>query len=100
MTLTLGESFDITVRRKQTDFVKLGGSGPYNYLHEAAFVMELNNAKAVQVTVRVLEDIPGDWQMLQESQPHTKPAAHLASWQVAIAAEGKTTLTWRVRIRH
>ncbi len=100
VTLTLGESFDITVRRKQTDFVKLGGSGPYNYLQEAAFAMELQNAKPDAVLVTVLEEIPGDWEVLAESQPHTKQAAHLATWQVAIAAEGKTTLTWRVRIRH
>ena len=97
---SLGESFDITVRRKQTDFVKLGGTGPYNYLQEAAFAMELQNAKPDAVLVTVLEEIPGDWEVLAESQPHTKQAAHLATWQVAIAAEGKTTLTWRVRIRH
>ncbi|MFZ1539727.1 MAG: DUF4139 domain-containing protein [Chromatiaceae bacterium] len=100
VTLTLGESFDITVRRKQTDFVKLGGTGPYNYLQEAAFAMELQNAKPDAVLVTVVEEIPGDWEVLAESQPHTKQAAHLAAWQVAIAAEGKTTLTWRVRIRH
>ena len=100
VTLTLGESFDITVRRKQTDFVKLGGSGPYNYLQEAAFVMELKNAKPDAVRVTVVEEIPGDWEVLAESQPHTKQAANLASWQIAIPAEGKTTLTWRVRIRY
>lgn len=100
VSLTLGESFDITVRRKQTDFVKLGGTGPYNYLQEAAFAMELQNAKPDAVLVTVIEEIPGDWEVLAESQPHTKPAAHLAAWQVAIAAEGNTTLTWRVRIRN
>lgn len=100
VTLTLGESFDITVRRKQTDFVKLGGTGPYNYLQEAAFAMELQNAKPDAVLVTVIEEIPGDWEILAESQPHTQPAAHLASWQMAIPAEGKTALTWRVRIRH
>ncbi len=100
VTLLLGESFDVTVRRKQTGFNKLAGTGPYNYLQEAAFAMELNNAKAVQVTVKVLEDIPGDWQMLQESQPHVKDAAHLASWQVLVPAEGTITLTWRVRIQN
>nr|MBP6582849.1 DUF4139 domain-containing protein [Chromatiaceae bacterium] len=100
VTLTLGESFDITVRRKQTDFVKLGGASPYNYLQEAGFVMELKNAKPDAVLVTVVEDIPGDWEVLAESQPHTKQAAHLAAWQIAIPAEGKTTLSWRVRIQN
>ena len=35
VTLKLGESFDVRVRRKQTEFNKLSGTGPYNYAYEA-----------------------------------------------------------------
>ena len=100
VTLKLGESFDVTARRKQTDFKKRSGSSAYNYVYEAAFEMELKNAKAEPVTVKVLEQIPGDWDMVEESQHHTKEAASLASWQVQVPADGGTALTWRVRIRH
>jgi hypothetical protein len=100
VTLKLGESFDVTARRKQTDFKKRSGSSAYNYVYEAAFEMELKNAKADPVTVKVLEQIPGDWDMVDESQKHTKEAASLASWQVQVPADGGATLTWRVRIRH
>ncbi|MBP6735350.1 MAG: DUF4139 domain-containing protein, partial [Chromatiaceae bacterium] len=97
--LKLGESFDVTVRRKQTEFNKLSGTGRYNYAYEAAFMMELKNAKPDPVTVKVLEAIPGDWKMVLESEPHAKEASNLASWQVTIPAEGAVTLTWRVQAR-
>ncbi len=100
LTLKLGESFDVTVRRKQTTFKKLSGSTAYNYAYEAAFEMELKNAKPEPVSVKVLETIPGDWSMVGESQPHTKEASNLASWQVEIPADGAVTLTWRTQIRH
>jgi hypothetical protein len=100
VTLKLGESFDVTARRKQTDFKKRSGTSAYNYVYEAAFEMELKNAKSDAVTVKVLEQIPGDWELVQASQPHTKESASLASWQVQVPADGSATLTWRVRIRH
>ncbi len=100
VTLKLGESFDVTARRKQTDFKKLAGTSAYNYVYEAAFAVEIKNAKPEPVIVKVLETIPGDWSMLQESQKHTKEAANLASWKVQVPAEGSATLTWRAQIRH
>ncbi len=100
VTLRLGESFDVTARRKQTDFKKLAGSSAYDYAYEAAFAMELKNAKTEPVTVKVLENIPGDWSIVQENLPHTKAASNLAVWQVQVPAEGHTTLTWRTQVRH
>ena len=97
--LKLGESFDVTVHRKQTEFNKLSGTGRYDYTYETAFAMELKNAKPDPVTVKVVEAIPGDWKMVLESEPHTKEASNLASWQVTIPAEGAVTLTWRVQVR-
>lgn len=99
VTLRLGESFDVTVRRNQTEFNKLSGTGRYDYTYETAFAMELKNAKSDPVTIKVVEAIPGDWKMLLESEPHTKEASNLASWQVTIPTEGAVTLTWRVQVR-
>ena len=47
----------------------------------------------------MIEDLPGDWTMIKSSQPHTKEAVNLASWQVQIPAEGAVTLTWQVQVR-
>jgi hypothetical protein len=97
--LKLGESFDVTARRRQTEFKKLAGSSAYDYAYESGFELELKNAKDTPAEVKVIETVPGDWTMLQESQPHTKEASNLASWRVQIPAEGAATLTWRVQVR-
>ncbi|WP_242467647.1 DUF4139 domain-containing protein [Thiocapsa imhoffii] len=99
VVLSLGESFDVTARRRQTEFRKLAGTSAYDYAYEAAFELELKNAKSDAVEVTVLEQLPGDWSLLQESQPHTKEAANLVSWRVTVPAEGTTTLSWRALVR-
>ena len=97
--LKLGDAFDVTADKKQTDFQKLAGSGRTNAVFESAYELVLKNAKPEAVTVTVREPMPGDWTMVSESQPHTKAASGLAEWQVKVPAEGKATLTWRVRIK-
>jgi hypothetical protein len=47
----------------------------------------------------VIEPMPGDWQIVQESHAHKKEIAHTRSGMCRLPAEGKTTLTWRVRRR-
>ncbi len=97
--LKLGDAFDITARRKQTDYKSLGRQGRYHYVYELAFEVELKNAKKEPVTVSVLEPIYGDWEILQESHPHTKEAASAAKFSVPVPAEGSETLTYRVRVK-
>jgi hypothetical protein len=99
VTLKLGESFDVTARRKQTSFRKLSGTTAYDYAYEAGFELQLKNAKAEPVEVKVLETLPADWRMLSESQPHTKESASMASWQLLVPAEGAATLSWQVEVR-
>lgn len=99
VTLKLGESFDVTARRKQTSFKKLSGTGAFNYAFEAGFEMELKNARAEPVRVKVLEELPGDWTMVRASHPHTRESASLAAWQVEIPAEGGLSLTWLAQVR-
>ncbi|MFN3544417.1 MAG: DUF4139 domain-containing protein [Thiobacillus sp.] len=96
----LGDAFDVTADRKQTDFRKLAGTGRYTYVFESAYELVLKNAKSEAVTVTVREPMPGDWTMLSESQPHAKVAADTAEWQVRVPAEGTRTLTYRVRVRY
>ena len=95
----LGKSFDVTAEKKQTEFTKLSGTGPWQYQFESAFEIEVKNAKAEAQTVIVQENIPGDWSMLAESAPHEKANAHTARWRLDVPAEGKSTLTYRVRVR-
>ena len=98
--LKLGDAFDLTADKKQTAFQKLAGSSRYNQVFESAYEIVLKNAKREAVTVTVREQVPGDWTMVGESLPHARPASGTAEWQVRVAAEGKTTLSYRVRVRY
>jgi len=98
--LKLGDAFDVTASRKQTDFQKLGGTGRYNYVFESAYSIELKNAKKEAVTVKVVEPMPGDWDMVSESQTHKKETSGTASWQIKVPAEGSSALTYRVRVKY
>jgi hypothetical protein len=98
--LKLGDAFDVTADRKQTDFRKLAGTSRYNYVFESAYQITIKNAKAEAVTVKVSEPMPGDWQMQSESHSHTKVAANTAVWNISVPAEGKTVLTYRVQVKY
>jgi len=98
--LKLGDAFDLTADKKQTAFQKLAGTSRYNYVFESAYEIVLKNAKPEAATVIVREPMPGDWTMVSESQPHTKAASGTAEWKVSVPAEGKATLTYRVRVRY
>ena len=97
--LKLGNAFDITADRTQTDFKKLAGSGEYNYIFESAYRIELKNAKDEAAMVRVIEPMPGDWEILSENFSHKKVSAAEAEWQIAIPAKGSAELLYRVKIR-
>jgi len=92
--LKLGDAFDVTADKKQTDFKKLG-----DRTFESAYEIVLRNAKPEPVTVRVLEPVPGEWEIRQESHPHTKEASGTAQWLITVGPESKETLTYRVRVR-
>lgn len=97
--LKLGDAFDVTADKKQTDFKKLNGSGKYNTVYESAFEVVLKNAKKEPVVVTVQEPMPGDWQIVSASQPHTKGASNTAVWSVSVPAEGQTILSYRAQVK-
>ncbi|MDO8285880.1 MAG: DUF4139 domain-containing protein [Rhodoferax sp.] len=98
--LKLGDAFDVTADKKQTDFKKLGGTSKYNYVFESAYEVLLKNAKKEAVTVTVQEPMPGDWQVQSESHPHTKNSSNTAVWKVSVPAEGSTKLVYRALVRY
>lgn len=100
LRLKLGDAFDVTADRKQTDFRKLGGESRYNYRFESAYEIRLKNAKDEEVTVTVAEPVPGDWRVLQESHPHTKSSADTALWKIRVPAKGEAVLTYRVEVNY
>jgi hypothetical protein len=98
--LKLGDAFDITADKKQTNFEKRVAIGKYNYAFESAYEIKLKNAKSEPVTVVVREPIPGDWKMLEHSHPFKKVAAGTAEWHIEVPADGNTTLEYNVLVRY
>ncbi len=99
--LKLGNAFDITANRVQTDYSKRRPSrSHYSYAAKSDFKITLKNAKKEAVTVTVREPIPGDWQITQESHTHRKVSANIAEWKVTIPAEGKTTLSYSTLVQY
>jgi len=97
--LKLGEAFDVTANRKQTDYKVTGPQGAAKRSTEVAFQVDLRNARKEAVTVTVDEPIPGDWEIIQKSQDFSKESSGLVRFQVVVPAEGNATLTYRARIR-
>ena len=92
--LRLGTAFDLSAKRQQTGFRQLGERSS-----ESSWRLSLHNARSEAVTIRVLETLPGDWEIVQESQRSHKDSAHAASWSVAVPAGGSAQLDYTVRTR-
>jgi hypothetical protein len=97
--LKLGEAFDVTADKKQTDFRRREQASNASYVFESAYEIVLRNAKKEPVTVVVREPVPADWRMLEESARHAKVAAGTAEWRVQVPSEGSTVLRYRVLVR-
>jgi len=97
--LKLGNSFDVTANRKQTDFKTLSrvlGKQAF----DSSYEIEISNSKKETVDVIVREPIPGDWEMLRESQPHVKVSSEFAEWRVQVPAEQSKTLSFTTRVEY
>ncbi|HEX9022245.1 MAG TPA: DUF4139 domain-containing protein [Geobacteraceae bacterium] len=93
--IKVGDAFDVVGSRKQTDWKKTASD-----TYEAAFEIDLKNHKKEDIVVRVVEPIPGDWQMLSSSYDYSKNEAHTAEFNIPVKKAGETKLTYRVRMRY
>ncbi len=89
-------AFDITVRREQLELTRAGLGED---VRESTHRITVRNGRDAAVVVRVIEMIPGDWQILEESQEHSKPLADRAEWAVEVPAGGETVVEYRVRVQ-
>lgn len=97
--LKLGEAFDVTANKNQTDFQVKERVLKRN-VFESTFEITIKNAKTEAVDVIVREPIPGDWEMLAESDKHKKVAAGTAEWRLKVPAEGSKKLSYTVRVKY
>jgi hypothetical protein len=92
--IKMGDAFDVVGERKQTDWRKIADN-----LYEAAFEISLRNHKDEPVTVSVIEPMMRDWEILTSSHTHKKVEAHTAQFEIPVAKDGETKLTYRARYK-
>jgi hypothetical protein len=95
LNLKIGNAFDVTCERNQTDFEKIAAN-----VYELEYAITLRNHKTSPITVDVNEPIGGTWRMVRSSHPFTKTAAWAAAFAVPVAADGTVVLTYRVRVTY
>ena len=61
--------------------------------------ISLRNHKKEDISVKVIEPIPGDWKMLSSSHEYKKTEAFTAEFNIPVLKDKETKLTYRVRMR-
>jgi len=94
--LHVGDAFDIIGKRVQTDFKKLG-----SHTMEESFEITLRNHKKETVTVRIIEHLFrwSEWEIVKETQDHTKVDSHTMEYRVRVPADGEAKVNYTVRYR-
>ncbi len=93
INLLVGQAFDVVGERKQMNMKDLGGY--YEYTWEVT----LRNHKSQDITVSVLENTAGDWDITQENIGHIKESNNKIKWKVPVKANGETTLSYTIRYK-
>jgi hypothetical protein len=63
------------------------------------FVYTDRTSLSVKVTVKVIEQLLGQWKICEESSAHNKISSSRALWRINIPPKGKKFLIYRVEIR-
>jgi hypothetical protein len=92
--LATGTAFDITAQRTQTAFALEGRRASVS-----SYRVTIQNAKSDSVTVQVLDEFPGQFEVLSSSVPAERLSASSVRFPVRVPAGGEATLEYRVRAR-
>ena len=95
VVVKIGNAFDVTAERKQTDFQRIASN-----VYEFEYQITLKNHKTIPVAVEVNEPIGGTWRMLRSTFDWTKTSAFAAQFAVPLAVDGTAVLTYRVRVTY
>ena len=95
INLKIGNAFDVTCERKQTDFQRISSN-----VFEMEYSITLKNHKAVPVSVEVNEPIGGTWRMVSSSHTWAKTDAWAARFAVPVSVDGTSELKYRVRVTY
>lgn len=106
ITLQMGESFDVTVKRKQMNFnqqrvaQKNAVQNTENNVLTATYEVLFKNAKDKEAIVDYQDTFFSNWEIVEQSLNSNKLNSELNLWKVAVPAKGETTLTYTVKITY
>lgn len=95
VSLTLGEAFDIKVRKKQTEYKRRSDRG-----YEASFEIEVRNHKDTPIVVDIYEQFYGEWRIIEQNIKSEKTNSQTAKWQVTADKNGSNKLTYTVQVNY
>lgn len=91
----LGPSFEVAVRRLQTEYREIPHlNAPTEYM--TAYRVTVKNAKSKPVALRYQEQLNGQWRISDENLTHQKLSSDRVMWIIRIPAFGQTVLTFSV----
>ncbi|HEV8341621.1 MAG TPA: DUF4139 domain-containing protein [Candidatus Binatia bacterium] len=92
--IKMGEAFDVVGERIQKDWRQLASN-----LYEVEWEIKLRNHKKEDAKVKVIEPVPGDWEILRSSHNYEKIEAHTLQYLVDIPKDKEVKINYRVRIK-
>jgi len=91
--LKIGEAFDVSAERIQTDYRQLT-----TRLHESEWEIKLRNHKDHEVTVGIVEPLYGSWEVVSKTHPYTKIDAHTIRFDVKVPKDQEVKVKYRVKV--
>ena len=89
--LNAGAAFDILGERTRLSQKQLSDRS-----HEERVKIEIRNRKDVAVTVKVIEQVHGNWTITAETQEHAQKDANTVEWDLKVPARGTENVTYTV----
>ena len=93
VSLKIGEAFDVVAERVQTDYREITSK-----LRESEWEITIKNHKEKDVTVKIVEPLLGNWEIIKSSHPYQKVDAFTVKFEVNIPRNQEVKVVYRVRI--
>ena len=91
--LKIGEVFDVTAERIQTDFRQIT-----THLYETAWEVTLRNHKDNEVSVGIIEPLIGSWEVIEKNHTYKKLDAFTIRFDVKVPKDQEVKVKYRVKV--
>jgi hypothetical protein len=91
--LKAGEAFDIVAERKQLDF-----SQKTSQMSETEWEIKIRNRKEENITIGIIENAYGNWEIIESTHKHTKIDANTLRFDVAVPKSKEVAVKYKIRV--